>query len=181
MVNRGFCSSVGFKYELNCSCFRRVVLDSVFDSLEGKERGLFPGRIDPTACRPIQPRPAPPLGCAPPRPDQPVVCPGFGFDKYLHRISLVRDSKGTPRRSFFHVSNPKPGHTTGGSGRGTRRSGQAESSKIACQHNYSPRKQKSTVPFKKSKVCRFNVSPEERTSEILCKPTEEQNQRLTRG
>ena len=28
---------------------------------------------------------------------------------------------------------------------------------------------------------RFNVSPEARTSETLCKPIEEQNQRLTRG
>ena len=32
-----------------------------------------------------------------------------------------------------------------------------------------------------SKKRRFNVSPEARTSEILCKPTEEQNQRLTTG
>ena len=39
----------------------------------------------------------------------------------------------------------------------------------------------STVPSKASKKRRFNVSPEARTSEILCKPTEEQNQRLTRG
>ena len=80
-----------------------------------------------------------------------------------------------------HLSNPKPGHTTGGSGRGARRSGQAGSGKIGCQQNYSLRKQKSTVLSNKSKKCRFNVSPEARTSEILCKPTEEQNQRLTRG
>ena len=53
--------------------------------------------------------------------------------------------------------------------------------KIGCQRNYSPRKQKSTVPSKKTKKCRFNVSPEARTSEILFKPTEEQNHRLTRG
>ena len=35
-------------------------------------------------------------------------------------------------------SNPKPGHTTGGSSRGARRSGQAGSGKIKCQRNYSP-------------------------------------------
>ena len=35
--------------------------------------------------------------------------------------------------------------------------------------------------LQKTKKCRFNVSPEARTSEILCKPTEEQNHRLTRG
>ena len=78
-----------------------------------------------------------------------------------------------------NLSNPKPGHTTGGSGRSARRSGRAGSGKIGCQQNYSPRKQKSTVPSKASKKRRFNVSPEARTSEILCKPTEEQNQRLT--
>ena len=91
---------------------------------------------------------------------------------------------GQVRISSFYrnqLSNPKPGHTTGGSGRSARRSGRAGSGKIGCQQNYSPRKQKSTVPSKASKKRRFNVSPEARTSEILCKPTEEQNQRLTRG
>ena len=83
--------------------------------------------------------------------------------------------------SQSNLSNPKPGHTTGGSGRGARRSGQAGSGKIGCQRNYSPRKQKSTVLSQKTKKCRFNVSPEARTSEILCKPTGEQNHRLTRG
>ena len=80
-----------------------------------------------------------------------------------------------------NLSNPKPGHTTGGSGRSARRSDRAGSGKIGCQQNYSPRKQKSTVPSKASKKRHFNVSPEARTGEILCKPTEEQNQRLTSG
>ena len=38
---------------------------------------------------------------------------------------------------------------------------------------------KSIVPSKASKTRRLNVSPEARTSEILCKPMEEQNHRLT--
>ena len=80
-----------------------------------------------------------------------------------------------------NLSNPKPGHTTGGSGRSAWRSGRAGSGKIGCQQNYLPRKKKSTVPSKASKKRRLNVSPEARTSEILCKPTEEQNQRLTTG
>ena len=80
-----------------------------------------------------------------------------------------------------NLSNPKPGHTIGGSGRSARRSGQAGSGKIACQQNYSPRKQKSTAPSKASKKRRVNVSPEGRTGESLCKTTEEQNQRLTSG
>ena len=47
----------------------------------GQERGLSSCRIDLTASRPIQPRAAPLLRRAPPRPDPPVVCPGFGFDR----------------------------------------------------------------------------------------------------
>ena len=58
-------------------------------------------------------------------------------------------------------------------------SGRAGSGKIGCQQNYSPTKQKSTVPSKASKKPRFIVSPEARTSKILCKPTEDPNQRLT--
>ena len=59
-----------FKYELDFSCFRRDVQDSVFDPLEGKRVGLSPGRIDPTASRPTPapPRPAAPPCAAPTRP-----------------------------------------------------------------------------------------------------------------
>ena len=71
-----------------------------------------------------------------------------------------------------YLSNPKPGHTTSGSGRSARRSGRAGSCKIACQKNYSPRKQKSTIPSKAWKKRRFNVSLEARTSEILFNPTD---------
>ena len=80
-----------------------------------------------------------------------------------------------------HLSSPKPGHTTGGSGRGARRGGGAGSGRTGCQQNCSPRRQASLVPPKASKTRRLNVSPEARTSEILCKPVEEQNPRLTRG
>ena len=85
---------------------------------------------------------------------------------------LCKDSNNI---QFYHLSNPKPGHTTGGSGRSARQGGRERSGKIKCQQNYSPKKQNSTVPSKASKKRRFNVSPEARTSEILCKPTEEQN------
>ena len=79
------------------------------------------------------------------------------------------------------LSNQKPGHTTGGSGRGAQWGGRAGSGKIGCHQNYSPRKQMSLVPHKESSKRRLNVPPEARTSEIPCKPMEEQNQRLTRG
>ena len=48
----------------------------------GQEGGLSPGQIGPTAPRPTQPRPPSPPRRAPPRPDRPVVCPGFGFDRW---------------------------------------------------------------------------------------------------
>ena len=79
------------------------------------------------------------------------------------------------------MSSPKPGHTTGGSRRGARRSGPAGSGKIGCQQNCPPRGQSFLVPSKASKTRRLNVSPEARTSEILCKPMGEQSPRLTTG
>ena len=38
-----------------------------------------------------------------------------------------------------NLSSPKPGHTTGGSGRGARRGGGAASGRTGCQQNSSPR------------------------------------------
>ena len=69
LVNRSFCFFVGFKNELDCSCFRRDIHKSVLDSLEGKQGGgKSLGRIDPTASCPTQPRPAAPPCAAPTRP-----------------------------------------------------------------------------------------------------------------
>ena len=127
---------------------------------------------------------AQPLLCrAPPDPTRPWCVRVFESTNVSPKtFPSVQNTTVKPMsRKDIDLSNPKPGHTTGGSGRGARRSGRARSGKIGCQLNYSPRKQKFTVPSKASKKCRFNVSPEARTSEILCKPTEEQNDRLTSG
>ena len=97
------------------------------------------------------------------------------------KTTVLNDPSEARTNEQAYLSNPKPGHITGGSGRSARRSGRAGSGKIGCQQNYSPRKQKSIVLSKASKGRRFNVSREARTGEILCKPTEEQNQRLTTG
>ena len=51
-----------------------------------------------------------------------------------------------------NLSNPKPGHTTGASGRSARRGGGAGSGRTGCQQNCSPRKQASLVPSKASKT-----------------------------
>ena len=64
------------------------------------------------------------------------------------------------------------------SGRTARRRG---SGRTACQQNCSPRRQASFAPSKASKTRRLHDSPEARTSEILCKPMEDQNPRLTTG
>ena len=65
-----------------------------------------------------------------------------------------------------NLSNPKPGHTTGGSRRGARRGGGAGSGRTVRQQNCSPREQSFPAPPKASKTRRLNVSPEAQTSEI---------------
>ena len=80
-----------------------------------------------------------------------------------------------------NLSNPKPEHTTGASGRGARRSGGAGTGRTGRRQNSSPRGLVSRVPSKASKTHRLNVSPEARKNEILCKPMEEHNDRLTTG
>ena len=63
------CPGFGFdnKYELDCSCFRRDVQDSVLDSLEGKREGCL--RAGSTQRRPVLPSPAPLCRPAVRRPD----------------------------------------------------------------------------------------------------------------
>ena len=46
----------------------------------GKRDGCLLG--EPTRRRPVLPGPAPPPRRAPPRPDPPVVCPGFGLERF---------------------------------------------------------------------------------------------------
>ena len=90
MVNRGFCSSVGFTYELDCSCFRRNVQDSVFDTLEGKREGCF--CAGSTQRRPVlfSPAPARCPAVRRPEPSRPW-CPGFGFDRLtLNRLFVAK-------------------------------------------------------------------------------------------
>ena len=126
LINRLLCSPISLH---GISLFRASGQSSrtvVFDALGGTRAGCFLG--GPTRRRPVLLRPAPPRPTAPP----------------------PRCARPAPTRTWYtrvlDLSNPKPGHTTGGSGWSARRSGRAGSGKIRCQHNYSPRKQKSTVP-----------------------------------
>ena len=67
--------------ELDWSFFRRDFQDSASDSLGAKRVGcLLAGSSQQ---RHVLPSPAPPHRRAPPRPDRPVVRPGFGFDRYI--------------------------------------------------------------------------------------------------
>ena len=92
---------------------------------------------------------------------------------------MFRKPQNKHKTKHLNLSNPKPGHTTGGSGRGARWGGGAGSGRIGCQQNCLSMRQASLVLSKASKTRRLNVSPEPRTSEILCKPKKEQNPRLT--
>ena len=129
--------------------------------LETKRVGVISGRTVPSASCPVVPGSA--------------VCRSA-----LTRPWYVRvwDSTILPR---FYLSSPKPGLTTGGSGRRARWGSGAESGRTGCQQNCSPRRQASLVPSKASQTRRLNDSTEVRTSETLCKPMEKQNPRLTRG
>ena len=106
------------------------------------------------------------------------LCPGWTERRTVESGLKVDRLTGGPRVKMIgmspNLSSPKPGHTTGGSGRGARRGGGAGSGRTGCQQNCSPRRQASLAPSKASKTRRLNVSPEARTSEILCKPMEEQ-------
>ena len=74
----------------------------------------------------------------------------------------------------------KPGHTAGGSGRGSAwRGGEAESGRTGRGQDSSHRRQASLVPSKASKTRRLNTSPEARASETLLRPMEEHKERLT--
>ena len=151
-----------FKLDFACPCFWRDVQGTTLRCFGGCEGRVSLGQTILSASCPARPRPAVPM-CAPTRP--------------------ARGMSGFWTRQVFHtrrLSNPKPGHTTGASGRSARRGGGAGSGRTGCQQNCSPRKQASLAPSKTSKT-RFRVSPEARTSEILCKPMEEQNPRLNRG
>ena len=89
--------SAGFKYELECSCFRRDVQDRCPRRPRGREGQMSPRRAGPSTSLPARPGLAPPPRRAPPRPDPPVVCPGFGLCRFilvpghaLHETGLQR-------------------------------------------------------------------------------------------
>ena len=67
VVNRGFCSPIGFKHELDGSCFRRDVQDSCLRPHGVHEGQMSPGRTGPSTSLPARPCAAPPRP-APTRP-----------------------------------------------------------------------------------------------------------------
>ena len=73
-----------FTWDFLCSCFRRSVQNNCLPRSTGREGRLFPGH------RPAARR-------APGRPDPPVVCPGFGFDKCRTK-NIPRAKPGTAGR-----------------------------------------------------------------------------------
>ena len=80
MVNGGFCSSLGLhRISLVCAS-GETVRRCVFDALESARKVCSPGAQ--FCWRTVVLDPAPPPRRAP-RCDLPVVCPGFGFDRFI--------------------------------------------------------------------------------------------------
>ena len=98
-----------------------------------------------------------------PRMVPPAMCPGFEFQ---------------------NLSSPKPGHTTGGSGRGGARRGGGAGRGRAAQDADGTARPGDNCPVQPPKASYkhvLSVCSEERTSEIPCKPMGEQSPRLTNG
>ena len=148
---------------------------------------MSPGRAEPSTSFPARPC------AAPPRPARGMS--GFwirqvfkdSMQLFHKHILFFQTNFYAPNKHIFkyilggYLSSPKPGHTTGGSGRGARRGGRAGSGRTGCQQNCSHRGQASLAPANASKKRLLDVSPEARTSEISFKPMEEQSPRLTTG
>ena len=82
--------------------------------------------------------------------------------------------------NFFPVeSEARTDHGRVGSGRPAERPGGVRQDWVPME--LFAQETKVYCTLQKKKKCRFNDSPEAQTREILCKPTEEQNHRLTRG
>ena len=86
VVDRPMCSPIGLKFDFVCPCFGRVVQDRFLRCSGGHEGRLSPRRSDPSTSRPAPHRPTLPPHRVPPCPDPPVVCPGFGFDKWNRQV-----------------------------------------------------------------------------------------------
>ena len=92
VVNRPLCSSIGLHGISFVHAFGKSFRTAVLDALEGKRAGRLLG--EPRCRRPILPCPAPPLCRAPPCPDPPVVCLGFGFDRFGKREKRLLGCRG---------------------------------------------------------------------------------------
>ena len=86
-VNHWLCSYIGLNGGFLNSCFpKKRCKIALFDALEGKRDCCFLG--EPFNRRPVLPGTPAPARRATPRPDPPVVYPGFGFDKWFSRTCL---------------------------------------------------------------------------------------------
>ena len=140
---------------------------------------MFPGRTDPSASRPAGLCSAPPPRRAPPRPDPPVVCPGFRFNSFggpissicvqswkLYYVQTCRiQNPDEPRATRVRAAHDRAARRRGAWQDGTPTDLFAQDTTALVPSNASCKP-----------VC--NDSSDARTSEILCKPMGAQNQRL---
>ena len=98
-LNRWFCSPIGLHRISFVRASEESFKTGVFDALEKSPR-----RTDPSASRPAKARPAPPPHHASPRPDPPVICLGFGFDKSI--LSFVNPSANIRITTSLSMEDP---------------------------------------------------------------------------
>ena len=91
--------------------------------------------------------------------------PLLPFVASKNKSKIAIDSKAIENdNNQFQISKfeSKPGHTSGGSGRGARRGGGAGSGRTGCQQNCSPRRQGSVLPSDKTSLERLPRSTNKR-------------------
>ena len=113
----------------------------------------------------------------------PRNCLNMFLNTFVHWGKTIKRLNEKRRWSMKHLSNPKPGHTTGGSGRAAHSgaAGHGGPGRMG-RRRVSPRRaQPSLVSPRASKTIVLNIFLEARTKETLSKPAEEQNPRLTGG
>ena len=93
MVNRGFCSPDGFKYELDCSCFRSDVQDNCLRYPGGHEGQMFPGRAEPSTSLPARPC------AAPPRPARGMFARVLDSASWIRQVCIFVPKRFSSRRN----------------------------------------------------------------------------------
>ena len=171
VVNAWFCSRFRFTYGFACQCLWKNE-----HILRRDKESCFHVAcvsVGTQSCSTPSRRPA--MGPDP-------TCPWFVW--VWHSTNQMRNIPVSFhfRRSVYHLSNPKPGHTTGRSGRvGAQRGGEGGQGCVERDAVESILETTLVLAFQRIEDTVLELFSETQTNGILCKPMEERSQRLTRG